>query len=78
MLGKRSAGNPHAAFEVAGAGNEFQDEQFLSMHKIAGRILESVEITRQLSTLLKYAAKTSEADMAKIARSYQAIGDAYE
>lgn len=51
MLGKRSAGNPHAAFEVAGAGNEFQDEQFLSMHKIAGRILESVEITRQLSIL---------------------------
>ncbi len=54
LPGKRSAGNPHAAFEEAGAGNELQKAQTFSKHVIAGKILEAVEATRQLSTLLLF------------------------
>ena len=33
-IGKRSAGNPHAAFDVAGAGNAFGARQSLTLQAI--------------------------------------------
>jgi len=78
LPGKRSAGNPHAAFEEAGAGNKNQKFQFLSKHSIAKKIIETGDLMRQLSTLLKNANKTSEADLERIIGSDIVIKQAYE
>jgi predicted transposase/invertase (TIGR01784 family) len=78
LAGKRSAGNPHAAFEVAGAGNKNQKFQFLSKHSIAKKMIKTGDLMRQLSTLLKYADETSEADLEKLIGSDLVIKKAYE
>lgn len=53
MSGKLSAGNPHAAFEVAGAGNVTKGVGLRTVEKAAENP-PTLRKARQFSTLLAY------------------------
>lgn len=51
LSGKRSAGNPHAAFDVAGAGNVSQGSRIEDRSENCGEYTEPYRKARQFSTL---------------------------
>jgi transposase len=51
LSGKRSAGNPHAAFEVAGVGNVSQGSRIEDRSENCGEYTEPYRKARQFSTL---------------------------
>lgn len=56
LSGKRSAGNPHAAFEEAGAGNVTIGGKVMNIAEIVEALQKSIEATRLSSTLQLYIA----------------------
>ncbi len=78
LSGKRSAGNPHAAFEEAGAGNVTIGGKVMNIAEIVEALQKSIEAARLFSTLLKYAEETTDEDLRKIAEKSPIIKLAYD
>ncbi len=78
LSGKRSAGNPHAAFEEAGAGNVTIGGKVMNIAEIVEALQKSIEAARLFSTLLKYAEETTEEDLKEIAEKAPIIKLAYD
>nr|WP_253301973.1 hypothetical protein [Wolbachia endosymbiont of Psylliodes chrysocephala] len=78
LSGKRSAGNPHAAFEEAGTGNVTIGGKVMNIAEIVEALQKSIEAARLFSTLLKYAEETTEKDLEKIAKEAPIIKQAYD
>ncbi len=75
---KRSAGNPHAAFEEAGAGNVTIGGKVMNIAEIVEALQKSIEAARLFSTLLKHAEETTDEDLKKIAEESPIIKLAYD
>jgi hypothetical protein len=78
LSGKRSAGNPHAAFEEAGAENVTIGGKVMNIAETVEALQKSIEATCLFSTLLKHAEETTDKDLKKIAEETPIIKLAYD